>query len=275
MTKEEYIKYTNDNFDGLAKDIVLKQIDLFYNPVKIKKTKYAIGDTVCLKKGTFIHGISGYIDSFDYVMKNGFVSSDFTGLKNKNKFFNNVGMWNIQKNCLLKDYIKTYSGLTIGYRVKNRRGINYKTKLIAYKNFESEIDKINDDPNVLIWKAEQTKEIRFIPSLASNKRQIAFILNMNSSYAKEMKKADVYKFKNSREVLKYFVVEDMLDKFMNEKVDSFMTDRESAIFFGLPTCLIEGVLVGRKLEKDNKSLEYIKNKLPDCYICNLDGVVVY
>ena len=44
--------------------------------------------------------------------------------------------------------------------------------------------------------------------------------------------------------------------------------------FGLPINLVEGILVGRRLEKDKKSLEYIKSKLPDCYICNLDGKVI-
>ncbi len=44
--------------------------------------------------------------------------------------------------------------------------------------------------------------------------------------------------------------------------------------FGLPSSLIEGVLVSKKLEKNKKSLEYIKKRLPDCYICNLDGKVI-
>lgn len=52
------------------------------------------------------------------------------------------------------------------------------------------------------------------------------------------------------------------------------TNRESAIMFGLPSSLIEGVLVSKKLEKNKKSLEYIKKRLPDCYICNLDGKVI-
>ena len=52
------------------------------------------------------------------------------------------------------------------------------------------------------------------------------------------------------------------------------TDRESAIIFGLPPRLIEGVFVGRELEQDKESLNYIKEKLPDCYICNLDGKVI-
>ena len=52
------------------------------------------------------------------------------------------------------------------------------------------------------------------------------------------------------------------------------TDRESVIMFGLPASLIEGVHVGKKLEQNKKSLEYIKKRLPDCYICNLDGKVI-
>ena len=30
-----------------------------------------------------------------------------------------------------------------------------------------------------------------------------------------------------------------------------------------------------KIEKDQKALDYIKSKLPDCYICNLDGKVIF
>ena len=44
--------------------------------------------------------------------------------------------------------------------------------------------------------------------------------------------------------------------------------------FGLPSKLIEGVFVGRKIEEDRDALNYIKTRLPDCYICNLDGKVI-
>ena len=54
----------------------------------------------------------------------------------------------------------------------------------------------------------------------------------------------------------------------------FFTDRESAILFGSPSNLIEGILVGRKYEKDNQIIKEIKSLLPDCYICNLDGIVI-
>ena len=38
--------------------------------------------------------------------------------------------------------------------------------------------------------------------------------------------------------------------------------------------MIEGILVGRKYEKDNSKLNEIKNLLPKAYICNLDGKVI-
>ena len=56
--------------------------------------------------------------------------------------------------------------------------------------------------------------------------------------------------------------------------DDFFTDRESALLFGIPSSMITGILVGRKYEKDNNILKEIKNLLPNCYICNLDGKVI-
>lgn len=44
--------------------------------------------------------------------------------------------------------------------------------------------------------------------------------------------------------------------------------------FGLPSSLIEGVFVGKKIEENKDALEYMKKRLPDCYICNLDGKVI-
>ena len=35
MSKEKYIEYTNNTFDGKAKEIILNQIELFYDENKI------------------------------------------------------------------------------------------------------------------------------------------------------------------------------------------------------------------------------------------------
>jgi hypothetical protein len=50
--------------------------------------------------------------------------------------------------------------------------------------------------------------------------------------------------------------------------------RIAYIPFGLPKNMVEGILVGRKYEKNNKILNNIKNKFPQAYLCNLDGKVI-
>lgn len=278
MNKEKYLKDIENRFDGKTKEILINQVELFYsNEEDITKNKYNFGDDVKLSKGTFIHGIFGELDNFDFTINNGFISTDFTSEPRSNKICNSVGMWNIQEDMLLRDYINQYSGFTISYSIG--RGPESKTisKLIPYHKFDEITEKINNDEEIWMYWGDQTKEVRFIPSLVSNKRQIAFILNMNSEYAKKLAYNDVWNLEFDKEVLSPFLNDRYVEKFINEdriNKDASTTDRESAIMFGLPSKLIEGVFVGRKIENDIYSLKYIKSKLPDCYICNLDGKVI-
>lgn len=276
--REKYIKYANNTFDGKSRELVLKQIDLFYNDnIIIPKHNYKIGDDVKLKKGTFMHGIPGLLDNFDWIIENGFVAIDFTGnSEGKNKIKNSIGMWNIKEDILLKDYINNYSGITITYTIGRGPGSKTIAKLIPYHKFDEETEKINNDDEIWTYWGEKTKEVTFLPSLVSDKRQIAFILNMESDYAKEMRKADVWNKELDEETLKEFLDYRYYPKFLDLRFnrDATTTDRESAIMFGLPSKLIEGVLVGRKLEQDSEALKHIKYKLNDCYICNLDGKVI-
>ena len=273
-------KYTNDakkRFAGKSKNLILKQIELFFNNNEtIHKNKYNQGDEVFLKKGTFIHGIFGELENFDYTINNGFISTDFSLEPRPNKICNSVGFWNIQNDILLKDYINQYSGFTITYTIGRGPGSKEVSELIPYHKFDEITEKINNDDNIWSYWGEQTKEVRFIPSLVSNKRQIAFILNMDSDYAKELSNADVWNTKLDEETIKQFLDYRYYEKFLIERHDkkANTTDRESAIMFGLPASLIEGVFVGRKIEQDPNAIKYIKEKLPECYICNLDGKVI-
>lgn len=272
-TKEDYILDINNRFMGDSKELLIKQLELFYKKdVIIEKNKYKISEKVKLKKGTFIHGIPGEINDFDFIIKNkGFISSDFTFKSKQNKICNSVGMWNIKEDCYLRDYINTYSGFTITYCTQES---SFISKLIPYHKFDEVTEKINNDEGVWNYWGEQTKEVRFLPSLVSNKRQIAFILNMESSYAKAIAKSDVWIL--DKDVVKSFINNEYYLRFLEERKNrnATTTDRECAIVFGVPAILIEGVLVGRKLECDKEKLDYIKSKLPDCYICNLDGKVI-
>ena len=276
MNKQNYIEYAKKTFQGKALELVLNNIELFYKNEKIEKNKYQVGEEVKLKKGTYMHGIPGLLDNFDWIVENGFISNDFTEENIHNKIRHSIGMWVIQKDCLLQDYIKEYSGFTITYTIGRGPGSKEVTKLIPYHKFDEETEKINNDENIWMYWGDQTKEIRFMPSLVSNKRQIAFILNMESDYAKEMIKKDVWNIELVEEELKEFLDYRYYENFLKERVNrtAQTTDRESAIIFGLPSSLIEGVLVGRKLEQDKESLNHIKEKLPDCYICNIDGKII-
>ena len=277
LSKEKYIDDINNRFEGKARELLLEQVELFYNDKHVEKTKYNIGDDVKLSKGTFIHGVFGELDNFDFTINNGFVATDFTNQPRANKICNSVGMWNIQDDISLKDYIILYSGFTITYSIG--RGPDAKTisKLIPYHKFDEVTEEINNCEEVWTYWGDKTKEVSFIPSLVSDKRQIAFILNMKSDYAKSLAKNDVWNTDFDEETLKPFLDSRYIEKFIkNDRVhrDASTTERESAIMFGLPTSLIEGILVGRKIEKDHNAIKYMKEKLPECYICNLDGKVI-
>lgn len=276
--KEKYLEDINKRFNFKARDVLISQVELFYqNNDNIVKNKYKIGEDVKLSKGTFIHGIFGELENFDFTINNGFISIDFTSKPSPNKISDSVGMWNIQNDMLLKEYINQYSGFTISYSVGRGPGSKTISKLIPYHKFDELTEEINNNEEIWSYWGDQTKEVRFIPSLVSNKRQIALILNMDSEYAKKLTYNDVWNLDFDEETLIPFLDYRYADKFINNdrlSRNASTTDRESAIMFGLPSKLIEGVLVGRKIENDDQSLNYIKSKLSDCYICNLDGKVI-
>ena len=276
MTKEDYIKLINENYENEAKELLLKQVELFFTENNFTKNKYNKGDNVFLKKGTYLHGIPGYLDNFDWIIENGFIGNDFTNRTVVNKIKSSIGMWDIKEDMLLKDYINNYSGFTITYTIGRGPESKEVSELIPYHKFDEYTEKINDDENIWMYWGDQTKEVRFLPSLVANKRQLAFILNMENDLAKELVKLDVWNKELKEETVKPFIDYRYFEKFLIERNNrnAQTTDRETAIMFGLPPSLIEGVFVGRILEKDEESLAYIKSKLPDCYICNLDGKVI-
>lgn len=274
--KEKYLEQVKTRFEGNIVTLLNQQITLFYQNEKIEKNHYIKGEDVKLKKGTFIHGIFGELDNFDFTIENGFISSDFTSEPRPNKICNSVGFWNIKEDCLLKDYILNYSGFTITYTIGRGPESKEVSELIPYHKFDEFTEKINNDDKIWTYWGDKTKEVSFIPSLVAEKRQIAFILNMESEYAKKLCWADIWNNELDEETVKPFLDYRYFPKFLVERNNrnASTTDRESAIMFGLPSTLIEGVFVGRKIEQDEESLKHIKEKLPECYICNLDGKVI-
>ena len=275
MDKEEYINLVNDKISSFkTKEIMLRQIDNFFAVKKIllKHHTYNVWDLVYLKKGTLLHGTYKNIDGLREICQNGLVASLFINDK-ISKYPSCVGVWNLQKDYYLKDYINFYSGGTIEYKKMN--GEIIKTSVIPYNEMKNVMSTI--DTNLCFrWYMEQTKEARFLPSLVQSKVQIGIIFNSDNDAIKKLLMGDILSNGISDEEVKEFVNPDYYEKFIKDRrnKDDFFTDRESAILFGVPSNLIEGILVGKEYESNIEILKEIKKLLPDCYICNLDGIVI-
>lgn len=282
MNKDEYIKIVNKNeyLDSNGKKILIEQIKKYYEVknYSIKKDTYNIGDEVKLNKGTLLHGTYKNIDGLKEILKDGLISSWFINGR-LSKYPSSVGIWNLKKDYYLKDYIDFYSGGTIMYCGVFENGKDTqqnKTEVIPYTEMTNIIDIVSK-VDCHMWTLEQTKEARFMPSLVQDRVQIGIIFNGSNKYLAELLKGDILNPNNINDNdVKPFVNQDYYEKFIKNrksKDDSF-TDRESAILFGIPSNFIEGILVGRKYENDNKILVELKTLLSDAYICNLDGKVI-
>ena len=277
MNKDEYLKLVgkNKSIDSNGKKILIEQIKKYYEAKNssIKKDTYDVGEEVKLKKGTLLHGTYKNINGLKEILKDGLISSWFIDGR-LSKYPSCVGVWNLKKDYYLKDYIDFYSGGTVRY--SNHNNDKKETEVIPYSGMKNFIEKFSIK-NYLMWQMEQTKEARFLPSLVQDVVQIGIIINGNNKYIKELLKNDILNPNNINDNdVKEFVNPSFYEAFiqLRKNKDDFFTDRESAILFGIPSNMIEGILVGRKYEKEEKILKEIKTLCPDAYICNLDGIVI-
>ena len=274
MNKETYIRITKSKLNKLSADIMIKQIEKYdeAKSFKLPNHNYKVGDEVILKKETLLHGTYKNIEGLKEIVKDGLISSWFIDGR-LSKYPSSVGVWNLKKDYQLKEYINFYSGGTVKYF--NQLDNNKETEVISFSDISTLMNKVIEK-GYLAWKMEQTKEARFMPSLVQNKVQVGIIFNGNNDVIKELLKGDILSNGISDEDVKEFVNPDYYEKFIVDRKnkDDFFTNRESAILFGLPANLIEGILVGREYEKDQSKLNEIKKLLPNAYICNLEGKVI-
>ena len=280
MKKENFTEKTKEMLSEDSKKIVLEQINRFYNSNNIKcpQHMYKIGEEVFLKKGTLLHGTYKNLEGLKEIVKNGLISSWFIDGR-LSKYPSSVGVWNLQNDYYLKDYINFYSGGTIMYcgvfdELANKEVS--KTAVIPYDNMSS-INEISRKYDCHMWLMEQTKEARFMPSLNQDKVQIGIIFNADLVKESNLLIGDILdKDIFDDNIVKDFINPNYYEKFIKDraKKDDFFTNRESAVLFGIPSNLIEGILVGKTYEKDQNVLKEIKGLLPNCYICNLDGKVI-
>ena len=281
MNKKHYVEITKEKLTNeKSKMIMINQIERFYNYKENylnESNKYNTGDLVRLKKGTLLHGTYKNFEGLKEIVKNGLISSWFIDGR-LSKYPSSVGVWNLKKDCLLKDYINFYSGGTILYAGVYENGNDTqmnKTDVIPYDKMNLILDEVMK-VDCHMWTLEQTKEVRFMPSLVQNRVQVGIIFNGESKEIKNMLLGDILSGNISDEDVREFVNPDYYENFIRERKNKndFFTDRESAVLFGIPSNFIEGILVGRKYETDSTMLNKIKELVPNSYICNLDGIVI-
>lgn len=281
MNKKYYVDITQEKLTNeKSKMIMINQIEMFYNYKENylnESNKYNTGDLVRLKKGTLLHGTYKNFEGLKEIVKNGLISSWFIDGR-LSKYPSSVGVWNLKKDCLLKDYINFYSGGTILYAGVYENGNDTqmnKTDVIPYDKMNLILDEVMK-VDCHMWTLEQTKEVRFMPSLVQNRVQVGIIFNGESKKIKNMLLGDILSGNISDEDVREFVNPDYYENFIRERKNKndFFTDRESAVLFGIPSNFIEGILVGRKYETDSTMLNKIKELVPNSYICNLDGIVI-
>lgn len=275
MEKLDYLEMVENKLKDNSKRIMTEQIERYYkaNTGKVIKNNYKIGDDVYLKKGTLLHGTYKNLVGLEEIISDGLISSWFIDSR-RSKYPSSVGVWNLGRDYYLKDYINFYSGGTIKYF--NQHDNSYETEVISFDEMNNIMDRIISK-GYLAWNMEETKEARFLPSLVQDKVQIGIIFNGDNQYVRELLKGDILNPDNiSDSDVVEFVNEDYYGRFIIDRKnkDDFFTNRESAVLFGIPANLIEGVLVGREYEKNISILDEIKRMLTDCYICNLEGKVI-
>lgn len=269
MNKKIIIENAKKKFKGELLDIVLKQINDFFTLKDSNyriNNKYNVGDEVHLNKNHLLHGIGNHIDIINTFAKNGIISPDYLEKTLNHAFCYVSAFWSVKEEITLKEFIKNYSGIIAKYKD------NYEQ--VPYGNLDDFVEKMKNIDH-WSWTAESSMEIRFMPSLARNINQIGFIINMENKIAQRLRKNSVFRNNFKKEYSLEFVNDKSKEKYIKE---GFMADyfqRADYLIFGIPNNCIEGILVGRIYENDKTILKKIKELFPNCYICNLEGKVIY
>lgn len=269
MNKEISIENAKKKFKGELLNIVLQQINDHYELAESNYevfSHYKIGDNVILNKNHLLHGIGNHTDLIENVfVKRGIVSQDFFGDDSNHAFCYTAAFWTVDKEITLREFIKNYSGMVVK--------CNDKCEQVPYGELDNFVEKMKNVEHWL-WTAESSMEIRFMPSLARNINQVGFIVNTENEICQNLRKNSVFKNSFNNSYAYEFVSDKSKKKFEKEGFTSDFFLRADYLIYGIPKCCIEGILVGRDLEKDKDKLEEFKKLFPNTYLCNLDGKVI-
>lgn len=264
-------KYFKNN---KVKKCFFNQVDL-YNKIKeniIIHNKYNIGDKVILNKGTLLHGTRISVDNLFKIKEKGILAVEFYDKKypNQKKPYT-AEFWNIKENILLNDYLLKYTESTLIFKTKT----GDLKKFVKLSDIKKEIINMKNE-DYANWEIYQTKEARFLPTVYNN-INFAFIINtknelVQSLISKNIQNNEFDELIKKKILPRWFYNKNVKNGFHN--FDEFETEREIAVLFGVPSNIIEGIIVNKNIENNKKILDEIVGLFPNIYICNLDGYVI-
>lgn len=253
-----------------TKEVMKKQIKLFYDYIE-DNNKERINGEVLLTKNNLIHGSRANIKDLESISKFGLIASEFYSKFNLNKKKPYVvELWEINETIKLSDWINKYAGVTIDF--KNREGNVYKSVISSFDDIKNNIQKESGFRDYIIY---QNQEQRFVPNdVVDNEATVAFIIEFSDE--DQLIKNDIFNLEFDNEIIKDILPTWFYEKYMkNRNFDNYETGREKAILFGIPRMMIKGIMLSRKYEKNSNYIKKIKELFPWCYICNIDGNIIY
>ena len=104
MNKDLIVKNTKKVFKGQLQNIVLKQIDDYFELAEsnyITASKYKVGDAVLLNKNHLLHGIGKHNDLISLFAEREIVSQDYFGDNSNHAFCYESAFWNVKEKIKL------------------------------------------------------------------------------------------------------------------------------------------------------------------------------
>lgn len=267
---EKYIEIVNNNFKNKEiKTYFYKMIE-FYKKCTVKtENTYDIGDDVILTENDLLHGSRIKFEELDLIAKNGIVSPEFYNNMHYNKKKPYVvEFWKIQNSGLLKNFFDIRCGLTLD--VFNQSGEKIQSSLISVSNLESEILKLENYRDYIIY---QNQEQRFMPNKYNKNSDFGFIVRVNDNQ-RDLYNYDIFDKNFKAKLLKYILPKWYIKKYVNGQFDHYETGRERAFLFGIPAFMIAGIIISDKYSTDGQKIKQIKELFPWCYLCDLNGKVI-
>lgn len=271
MDKEAIKKIINEKFNNIVtKKLFLQQLDNYFQYNEKVVRKYQVGDEVLLTKDSLIHGSRIELGKISIIKENGLIASEFYTEENiiKKKPYV-VEFWNIEKEMSLKEFIDVRAGVTI--EVTDKDGETKHYILSSISNISQNLKSINNYRDYVIY---QNQEQRFIPNEYNNNCTMAFIVNNDTVMKNNILKNDIFSKNFDRTILTEILPEWYIKKYIDGQFDIHETGREKGIIFGIPSGLIEGILVNNNIKNNKMILKHIHDVFSECYICDISGKVM-